>query len=116
MGNRALLYWTAEDIGPTWKSSACSWTIELKDPWCLNRCRRQIGWASGKPLWLGAALLNSSYSYYWDIERDWDIQWFTCPWYVMDRLLILLSVLEISRNEPVRLGRALRALRQLQPL
>ncbi len=32
-----------------------------------------------KPLWLAAALLNSSYSYYWDIERDWDIQWFTAP-------------------------------------
>lgn len=32
-----------------------------------------------KPLWLASALLNSSYSYYWDIERDWDIQWFTAP-------------------------------------
>ncbi|CAL8469057.1 g8598 [Coccomyxa elongata] len=32
-----------------------------------------------KPLWLAAALLNSSYSYFWDIERDWDIQWFTAP-------------------------------------
>ena len=30
-----------------------------------------------KPLWLGAALLNSSYSYFWDIERDWEIQLFT---------------------------------------
>ena len=32
-----------------------------------------------KPLWLGAALLNSSYSYFWDIERDWEIQFFTSP-------------------------------------
>ena len=32
-----------------------------------------------KPLWLGAALLNSSYSYFWDVERDWEIQFFTSP-------------------------------------
>ncbi len=32
-----------------------------------------------KPLWLIAALINSSYSYFWDIERDWEIQWFTAP-------------------------------------
>ena len=32
-----------------------------------------------RPLWLGAALLNSSYSYFWDIERDWEIQFFTSP-------------------------------------
>ncbi len=32
-----------------------------------------------KPLWLIAAFLNSAYSYYWDIERDWDIAFFTSP-------------------------------------
>ena len=38
------------------------------------------GWkAVYKPLWLGAALLNSSFSYFWDIERDWEIQLFTSP-------------------------------------
>lgn len=30
-----------------------------------------------KPLWLAAALLNSGYSYFWDLERDWEIQAFT---------------------------------------
>ncbi|KAI7841272.1 hypothetical protein COHA_005045 [Chlorella ohadii] len=30
-----------------------------------------------KPLWLGAALLNSAYSYFWDVERDWEISFFT---------------------------------------
>lgn len=30
-----------------------------------------------KPLWLAAALLNSAYSYYWDVERDWEISWFS---------------------------------------
>ena len=30
-----------------------------------------------RPLWLGAALLNSLYSYFWDVERDWEIQFFT---------------------------------------
>ena len=30
-----------------------------------------------KPLWLLAAFLNSAYSYYWDIERDWEIQYFS---------------------------------------
>jgi len=30
-----------------------------------------------KPLWLGAALLNSAYSYFWDVERDWEISLFT---------------------------------------
>ena len=43
-----------------------------------------------KPLWLASALLNSSYSYYWDIERDWDIQWFTAPGALF--LLVSLSL------------------------
>ena len=30
-----------------------------------------------KPLWLAAALLNSCYSYYWDVERDWEIGFFS---------------------------------------
>ena len=32
-----------------------------------------------KPLWLAAAFLNSGYSYYWDIERDWEIAFFSSP-------------------------------------
>ena len=30
-----------------------------------------------KPLWLASAFLNSAYSYYWDIERDWEISFFS---------------------------------------
>ena len=30
-------------------------------------------------MWLAAALLNSGYSYFWDLERDWEIQAFTGP-------------------------------------
>ena len=30
-----------------------------------------------KPLWLLSACLNSGYSYYWDIERDWEISFFS---------------------------------------
>ena len=30
-----------------------------------------------KPLWLASAFLNSGYSYFWDLERDWEIQAFT---------------------------------------
>ena len=34
-------------------------------------------WASlWKPLWLLAAFVNSSFSYFWDIERDWEISFF----------------------------------------
>ena len=25
-----------------------------------------------RPLWIAAAILNTCYSYYWDIARDWD--------------------------------------------
>ena len=28
-------------------------------------------------LWLVFSLINCCFSYFWDIERDWDIQWFT---------------------------------------
>jgi hypothetical protein len=28
-------------------------------------------------LWVGAQLLNTCFSYFWDVERDWEIQWFT---------------------------------------
>ena len=30
-----------------------------------------------KPLWLLAALVNSAYSYVWDVERDWEISFFS---------------------------------------
>lgn len=30
-----------------------------------------------KPLWLAAGLINSAYSYYWDVERDWEISFFS---------------------------------------
>lgn len=35
-------------------------------------------WASvWQPLWVAAYLVNSSFSYFWDVERDWEISWFT---------------------------------------
>lgn len=30
-----------------------------------------------KPMWLAAAMLNSGFSYFWDIERDWEISFFS---------------------------------------
>jgi hypothetical protein len=30
-----------------------------------------------KPLWLLAAFANSSFSYFWDVEKDWEISFFT---------------------------------------
>ena len=27
-----------------------------------------------RPLWIAAAILNTCYSYYWDIARDWDFR------------------------------------------
>lgn len=30
-----------------------------------------------KPLWLFAAFVNSSFSYFWDVERDWEISFFS---------------------------------------
>jgi hypothetical protein len=29
-----------------------------------------------KPLWVVAAAVNTGYSFYWDVERDWDIRLF----------------------------------------
>jgi EXS family len=29
-----------------------------------------------KPLWVASAVVNTSYSFYWDVERDWDIRLF----------------------------------------
>ena len=48
-----------------------------------------------KPLWLGAALLNSSYSYFWDIERDWEIQFFTSPG-ALRTLVVSLMVFSVD--------------------
>lgn len=38
----------------------------------------QTPWEAGPwpPLWVAAAALNTSYSFYWDVERDWDIRMF----------------------------------------
>ena len=30
-----------------------------------------------KPLWLAAALVNSAFSFFWDVERDWEISYFS---------------------------------------
>lgn len=30
-----------------------------------------------KPLWLLMALVNSAFSYYWDVERDWELPLFS---------------------------------------
>ena len=30
-----------------------------------------------KPLWVMSCILNTTYSFYWDVERDWDIRLFT---------------------------------------
>jgi hypothetical protein len=29
--------------------------------------------------WLAASLLNSLYSFYWDVEQDWDVPWLVQP-------------------------------------
>jgi hypothetical protein len=30
-----------------------------------------------KPLWLAAAVANSAFSFYWDVERDWEVGFFS---------------------------------------
>jgi hypothetical protein len=30
-----------------------------------------------KPLWVVSCIVNTTYSFYWDVERDWDIRMFT---------------------------------------
>lgn len=35
-------------------------------------------WASvWQPLWITSSFVNSSFSYFWDVERDWEISWFS---------------------------------------
>lgn len=43
--------------------------MQLRDPGSWH--------AFYRPLWLAAALVNSCYSYFWDVERDWEIQFFS---------------------------------------
>lgn len=31
-----------------------------------------------RPLWLLAGVVNSSYSFYWDVTRDWDLRYAQC--------------------------------------
>lgn len=28
-------------------------------------------------MWMAACAVNSCFSYFWDVERDWEISWFT---------------------------------------
>jgi len=30
-----------------------------------------------RPMWMAACAVNSCFSYFWDVERDWEISWFT---------------------------------------
>lgn len=43
-----------------------------RQPCCL---RRRL--STYRPLWVAACALNSGFSYFWDVERDWEISWFT---------------------------------------
>lgn len=37
------------------------------------------GWTNFyRPLWLLSSVLNSLYSFYWDITRDWDLRYAKC--------------------------------------
>ena len=36
-------------------------------------------------LWGLFSLINCCFSYFWDIERDWDIQWFTASTGVLSK-------------------------------
>ena len=46
----------------------------------MNYHTDEASWvAFYRPLWVLSALLNSAYSYFWDVERDWEVQWFTAP-------------------------------------
>ena len=46
----------------------------------MNYHTDEASWvAFYRPLWVMSALLNSAYSYFWDVERDWEVQWFTAP-------------------------------------
>jgi hypothetical protein len=33
-----------------------------------------------RPLWLISSVINSLYSFYWDIKRDWDLRYGTFTW------------------------------------
>ncbi|XP_024397473.1 uncharacterized protein [Physcomitrium patens] len=33
-----------------------------------------------RPLWVLCAILNSCYSFWWDITKDWDLGWMSGPW------------------------------------
>jgi hypothetical protein len=35
-------------------------------------CRRLFAY---KRLWIATMVLNSCYSFYWDVEQDWDMPW-----------------------------------------
>jgi hypothetical protein len=50
-----------------------------------------------KPLWMLAAFFNTCFSYYWDLEHDWDIKLFTAyPGVLLDRLVSSLT----GRDKP----------------
>jgi len=35
-----------------------------------------------RPLWLLSSVVNSSYSFYWDVTRDWDLRYEECLSYI----------------------------------
>jgi hypothetical protein len=35
-------------------------------------CRQLFAW---KRIWIVTMVLNSCYSFYWDVEQDWDMPW-----------------------------------------
>ena len=43
-----------------------------RQPCCLLRRL-----STYRPLWVAACALNCGFSYFWDVERDWEISWFT---------------------------------------
>lgn len=41
---------------------------------CCADCARRLAFPLRR-LWLAVMLANSSYSFYWDVEQDWDMPW-----------------------------------------
>jgi len=43
---------------------------------CSFCCSIEFPW---KRLWISCMIVNSTYSFYWDVEQDWDMPWIMQP-------------------------------------
>ena len=56
-----------------------------------------------RPFWLMSSVVNSLYSFYWDVTRDWDLRYLKCLFYHVP-LIVSLEMQKYGSFSQIEIG------------